>query len=250
MLMGAYAHAGRKIPAWVLSVGIVSGVARAIAYQLIEERVPSLLAAAIEPPMALLAASIVLSAHPLTARPIGDRVLAFCLALYGVAELLDAGLRFNQFADWTVWLGWFAFGLPLAAVQISLIVTRLGRIISSSQRRAHANGQRLRLFTESTNSTVVEFDQFGTFTYVSHNAEPRLDRPAEAFVGNKATDFFDAMVRSNTTESRGRDREFRKLGVLSEVEGNLLVGASLPDARNAAGSRNHRPEHHQSNAAV
>jgi len=191
MLMGAYAHVNREPNPWIPSLGVALGLARALAHDQIGPEAASWIAMLVEPAFAFYAAYLVAVHHERESRPIGDAFLIGGFLLYGCVEVVDASIQFTPGDRWILWGSWIVLGMPLLATQMILYLSRISRSAASNEQPVSFHENRLQILTESNDSIVVEYDELGTLTYLSKNAEAVMDRPVEATLGRNVRDYFE-----------------------------------------------------------
>ena len=90
-----------------------------------------------------------------------------------------------------LWGSWIVVGMPLFATQMILYLSRITRRAASSEQSISFHENRLQILTESNDSIVVEYDEFGTLTYLSQNSEAVMGRSTEVTLGRNVRDYFE-----------------------------------------------------------
>ncbi len=193
MVIGAYLHAERHPPGWLPALAVITGSARVLLFEYSGPELPAIVAASVEPSLAILGAKILFERDE--ARSPGgaasERFLPIGFLLYGAAELIDAAFELSGRPLWMTWTAWLALGAPLFAVQVVLSMTHLTRRLRTSEERAALQDLRLRVLGESNDAFVVEYDEHGTITYVSPAAERLFGPSRQAIVGRSVLEFVD-----------------------------------------------------------
>jgi PAS domain S-box-containing protein len=203
MLLGAYEHADRKVPAWVLPMGFAIGVLRLCVFELGAPSLASAIAAITEPVLALYAATVAIRwpEQPIRAIPEIEKLLGLGFALYACSELVDASAGFAGVLDSVVWGAWILGAFPLIALQISLHLLRFGRSAKANQSAAESNAQRLKILTDTSREVFVEFDDQGVITFASSNVGKLGGGGAEDLLGHRVTEYLRDALDSELIQS-------------------------------------------------
>lgn len=231
MLMGAYAHVGRTIPAWLPAIGVMTGAFRIAAVQFGSEPIALVTAAMTEPPLALYAAWLVTRGRSEDTRPT-TRLLGVGFVLYAGLELADALLQFDPVSTTTIWIIWVVCGAPLIAAQIRAALESFRHDVATIEDEAQSHRERLKVITERSDTFLIEYDEFGRFTFVSKNVTQNVDRDVRDLIGQSAVDFFDRDAESPIKAA------LRTRGRLTEAD-IALASSDTIRARQSDGSFNY-----------